>query len=112
MTAFDILSALMLSNCGAKGSVMAAKQTPRCALVQRNTFQTCFATIIEKLPIVRIIFKDSEIFQKTFNVVTVHNLIFLGEIWQEIFMTFPVKDDERTRFLKIFFFKPPAQKTP
>jgi len=26
--AFDILSALMLSTCGAKGSVMTAKQTP------------------------------------------------------------------------------------
>jgi len=26
--AFDILSALLLSTCGAKGSVMTAKQTP------------------------------------------------------------------------------------
>jgi len=28
---FDVLSALMLSTCGAKVSVMTAKQTPRCA---------------------------------------------------------------------------------
>jgi len=31
VTAFVILSALMLSTCGAKGSVMTAKQTHRCA---------------------------------------------------------------------------------
>jgi len=30
VTAFDILLALMLSTCGANGSVMTAKQPPRC----------------------------------------------------------------------------------
>jgi len=67
-------------------------------IMQKNTFQTSFTAINEKLPIIRIICKDSELFYKTFNVVRVHNLIFLGEIWQEFFMTFPVKGDERTRF--------------
>jgi len=66
--------------------------------MQKNTFQTSFTAINEKSPIVRIIFKDSQLFQKSFNVVTVHNLIFLGEIWQEFLMTFPVKGDESNRF--------------
>jgi len=66
--------------------------------MQKNTFQTSFTAINEKSPIVRILFKGSELFQKSSNVVTVHNLIFLGEIWQEFFMTFPVKGDESTRF--------------
>jgi len=67
-------------------------------IMQKNTFQTSFTTTNEKSPIVRIISKDSELCQKTFNVVTVRNLIFLDEIWQEFFMTFPVKCDESTRF--------------
>jgi len=29
VTTFDVLPALMLSTCGAKGSVMTAKQTPQ-----------------------------------------------------------------------------------
>ena len=71
-------------------------------IIQKNTIQTSFTTFNEKLPIVRIIFKHSELFQKTFNVVTVHNLIFLGEIWKEFLMTFPVKGDESTRFKRFF----------
>jgi len=59
-------------------------------------------SINEKSPNVRIIFKDSKVFQKTFNVATVHNLIFLGEIWQEFFMTFPVKGDESRGTARIF----------
>jgi len=66
-------------------------------IMQKNTFQTSFTDINEKSPIVRIVFKDSEIFWKTFNVVAVHKIICLCEIWQEFFMTFPVKGDESTQ---------------
>jgi len=61
-------------------------------VMQKTTLQISFRAINIKSPAFRNILYSSKLLQNAFNIVAVHNLIFLGEICLKFSTAFPVKE--------------------